>query len=189
MARSFNQSSRSLYPEVPTGNGFCLYIRRECFEKTGLFDSVAYPRGYGEENDYCLRASSLGFSHIIDDRTLIYHRRLASFGDDKFGLYADGQHELKQRYPQYPYITSVFSSNTKIRAAKLSYRKALDLYHRSGERPRPRVAFVISTQTGGTPQTNKDLMNALSDRYECWVLRCDSKVVEVKRVAENRIWK
>ena len=34
------------------------------------------------------------------------------------------------------------------------------------ERIRPRVLFVVSTETGGTPQTNRDLMAALADRYD-----------------------
>ncbi|MGI4957045.1 MAG: glycosyltransferase family 2 protein, partial [Janthinobacterium lividum] len=61
-----------IYPEAPTGNGFCMYIRRDCLDVVGLLDAEAFPRGYGEENDFCMRALRMGFRHIVDDRTFIY---------------------------------------------------------------------------------------------------------------------
>ena len=39
---------------------------------------------------------------------------------------------------------------------------------------KPRVVFVISTKTGGTPRTNEDLMTAIGDRVQPFVLLCDS---------------
>jgi glycosyltransferase involved in cell wall biosynthesis len=41
------------------------------------------------------------------------------------------------------------------------------------------VLYVISTTTGGTPQTNEDLMRALEDRITPFVLRCDAKTIEL----------
>src|SRR5690554_6866308 len=41
--------------ELPTAVGFCMYIRRDCLERTGLFEPV-FGAGYGEENDFCRRA-------------------------------------------------------------------------------------------------------------------------------------
>ncbi|MEI9927192.1 MAG: glycosyltransferase [Sphingomonas sp.] len=38
--------------------------------------------------------------------------------------------------------------------------------------------------TGGTPQTNADLMAALADRYEPWVLRCDTRTIELLQWTE-----
>lgn len=35
-----------------------------------------------------------------------------------------------------------------------------------------RILYVLSIQSGGTPQTNQDLMGALQERAECLVLRC-----------------
>ena len=40
-------SGRKMY-EAPTGNGFCMYIKRSVFEKIGYFDEARFPRGYGE---------------------------------------------------------------------------------------------------------------------------------------------
>ena len=42
--------------EVPTAVGFCMYIRRDCLNAIGYFDEVTFGYGYGEENDWCIRA-------------------------------------------------------------------------------------------------------------------------------------
>ena len=45
------------YPDMPTGVGFCLYVRRALLDAIGTFD-LAFGAGYGEENDFCLRAAA-----------------------------------------------------------------------------------------------------------------------------------
>src|SRR3546814_11743520 len=66
--------------EVPTGNGFCMYIRRAMLEDVGLFDEQAFPVGYGEENDLCMRAIDAGWHHLVDPGVFVQHARSASFG-------------------------------------------------------------------------------------------------------------
>ena len=41
---------------IPTAVGFCMYIRRECLKEVGEFRAEVFGKGYGEENDFCLRA-------------------------------------------------------------------------------------------------------------------------------------
>ena len=50
--------------QVPTGVGYCMYMRRECMEQIGFFDFEAFGKGYGEENDWCQRASRAGFRNL-----------------------------------------------------------------------------------------------------------------------------
>ena len=45
------------YPDLPTGVGFCFYVRRALLDAIGPFDP-AFGAGYGEENDFCMRAQS-----------------------------------------------------------------------------------------------------------------------------------
>ncbi|MDR8439764.1 glycosyl transferase, partial [Acinetobacter baumannii] len=33
--------------EIPTGVGFCMYIRRDCLNQVGYFDEETFGRGYG----------------------------------------------------------------------------------------------------------------------------------------------
>ncbi|WP_424135258.1 glycosyltransferase, partial [Roseomonas chloroacetimidivorans] len=181
MARLVRGTSLSLYPAVPTGHGFCLYLRRECLDAVGCFDEAAFPRGYGEENDFCMRAAWAGFENVVDDRTFVWHQRSASFGEEKTALNAAGRSVLAERYPEYRTLTRVFETDPALLTIRWRLRRALERVHAEGSIPRPRVLFVISTESGGTPQTNRDLMDALADRYEPWVLRCNRKVLTLSR--------
>jgi len=178
MARLVQHCALSAYPRVPTGNGYCLYIRRACLDEIGALDEQAFPVGYGEENDFCMRALHAGFEHVMDDRTYVYHRRSASFGASRFAHYEAGMAALKARYPEYSRLTAVFAESAEILGVRWRLRRALQ----AAERPLPRVLFVISTETGGTPQTNRDLMRALRDHFEPWLLRCDGREIKLWRV-------
>ena len=78
-ARVESVSARA-YPLLPTGVGFCLYIRRALVDDIGLFDARRFGDGYGEENDFCMRALARGWRHVADDATFIYHAGHRSFG-------------------------------------------------------------------------------------------------------------
>ncbi|WP_338664622.1 glycosyltransferase [Pararoseomonas sp. SCSIO 73927] len=186
MARLVRGAALPLLPVVPTGHGFCLYIRRECLDAVGAFDETAFPRGYGEENDFCMRAARAGFDNVLDDRTFVWHLRSASFGSEKVALNAQGRAVLEDRYPEYGFLTRMFQADPAMLALRWRVRRAVQQALAEGVVPRPRVLFVISTESGGTPQTNRDLMDALSDRYEPWLLRCDSRTLTLSRYAGAR---
>lgn len=78
-ARAFRRRALGLYPVVPTGNGFCMFVNRACIDEIGPLDADAFPRGYGEENDFCMRAGRAGWTHLVDDRTYVFHDRSKSF--------------------------------------------------------------------------------------------------------------
>lgn len=180
-ARLVRRASVSSYPSVPTGNGFCMYVRRTAIDAIGPLDEEAFPRGYGEENDFCMRAVRAGFTHVVDDRTFVYHKRSASFGDQKTALMDAGSDTVRARYPEYRLLTPIFSEDPDLLTMRWRVRHAIKQASKLGTVLRPRVLFVISTVTGGTPQTNRDLMEALADRYEPWILRCDSRMIELSR--------
>lgn len=183
-ARAFRRRSLGLYPIVPTGNGFCMYIKRACLDTTGPLDEAAFPRGYGEENDLCCRASRLGWLHAIDDRTLVFHANARSFGSDKSRLVAEGRSVIDARYPEYKKSLGVFQSSPLLSAIRLQARLALvDVAGQDGDRPS--ILFVTSTQTGGTPQTNLDLMRALESTMDCWLLSCDTRTLNLSRLSEG----
>src|SRR5204862_200632 len=82
-AERVERVSMRSYPRIPTGVGFCLYIRRALLDDIGLFDAKRFADGYGEENEFCLRALDRGWLHIADDATFIYHPGHRSFGDSR----------------------------------------------------------------------------------------------------------
>jgi len=181
-AIAFRRHSLGLYPSVPTGNGFCLYIRRAVLSQLGSFDAEAFPRGYGEENDFCMRARAAGWHNVIDDRTYVFHERNQSFGEQKIALMDAGRAVVDKRYPDYSLAISVFTQSPSISAARFLARKAWNSVENQDPFV-PRVLFVISTLSGGTPQTNRDLMRALGSEIEPWLLQCDSQTLRLYRVA------
>lgn len=185
-ARAFRSRSLRLYPEVPTGNGFCMYIRRAGLDALGPLDEEAFPRGYGEENDYCMRALRAGWINLIDDATYVFHERTKSFGEAKTDNIARGREVVDRRYPEYKMLTGRYRTSERILLARWNARQALADCN-AGQVIMPRALFVTATQTGGTPQTNADLMGALDDAYETWVLQCSSRQMELSRYESGRL--
>jgi GT2 family glycosyltransferase len=174
-AQLVTRNSCRLYPAVPTGNGFCMYVRRDCLDEVGLLDADAFPRGYGEENDFCMRAGRLGWINLIDDATYIHHVRSASFGDAKSPLIQAGRAVIDNRYPEYASKIRVFHSDPIVIKSRTRVRDAFASVNRL--KARPRILFAIATRTGGTPQTNEDLMRSIAMRFETYVLQSDSRRV------------
>lgn len=88
--------------EVPTGSGFCMYIKRDLINAIGVFDEEAFPRGYGEENDFCMRARAAGWKSLVTPWTYVYHERSASFGAERDQLVKAGVDLVIKRFPDYP---------------------------------------------------------------------------------------
>ncbi|MDO9571495.1 MAG: glycosyltransferase [Hydrogenophaga sp.] len=81
--------SGQTYPRMSFLNGFCLLIRRDVIDKIGQFDEETFGRGYGEENDYCLRARKAGWSLALADDAYVYHEQSKSYSHEKRKLLAD----------------------------------------------------------------------------------------------------
>ena len=69
-------------PLSPLVHGFCLGITRQVIDRIGLMDEVNFPKGYGEEDDYCFRATEAGFLLVLATHTYIYHAKSRSYTDD-----------------------------------------------------------------------------------------------------------
>jgi GT2 family glycosyltransferase len=87
--------------EIPVGVGFCLYVRRDCLKEVGELDAETFSAGYGEESDFCLRASLRGWSHRIAADVFVYHAGGGSFGSQRAALLERSQRLLNLRYPGY----------------------------------------------------------------------------------------
>jgi GT2 family glycosyltransferase/glycosyltransferase involved in cell wall biosynthesis len=85
---------------VPTTVGFCMYLRRDALDELGLFDAETFGRGYGEENDFCMRANAAGWRHLLACDLFVYHEGEVSFGDDAPERAASIA-PLEARWPEY----------------------------------------------------------------------------------------
>lgn len=136
-ARALLQHAGRVLPRLPTGNGFCMYLRHDARAEVGVLDEAAFPAGYGEENDWCQRAERRGWEHVIAGHVFVRHARSQSFGAARReALGAVGMQVLRTRYPDY---------EAKVGAQLFSWeRLVLDwrvrrLWREGGAPPRPRV--------------------------------------------------
>lgn len=97
----------------PTAHGFCMLIRREVIDKIGLFDE-AYGVGYGEENDFTMRALSNGWKCASANYAYVFHYGSRSFGNKTRDLQGQRNSEiLLKRYPEYNNLVRAYMSTTK----------------------------------------------------------------------------
>jgi glycosyltransferase involved in cell wall biosynthesis len=107
-------------PELPTGVGFCMYIRRIALDKTGYFDEEAFGRGYGEENDLCMRFSYHGFKNVIATNVFVYHCGGESFGAEKQSLVDNAIKTVEKKHPSYSALVTDFISKDCLESFRLS---------------------------------------------------------------------
>ena len=87
-------------PEAGVINGFCQLISRRLIDAIGELDEEAFPTGFGEENDYCARATAAGFRLHIADDTYVFHSKSQSFGHARRKeLSKRGREALARKHP------------------------------------------------------------------------------------------
>jgi GT2 family glycosyltransferase len=86
--------------ELPTGVGFCMYMTRNAIQAVGGFDHATFGRGYGEENDWCVRAAGHGFRNVFCHQAFIAH-----VGGQSFTAVGEkpGGENLKRLLARYPF--------------------------------------------------------------------------------------
>jgi len=176
--------------QAPTGSGFCLYITRAAIDAVGTFDEQTFPFGYGEENDFCMRALRAGWTHLVDGRTLVHHVSNASFRTRRAQLAGPARARLDDRYPEYTQLVREFVGAEQM--AEL--RARVNAAYRSAIVPRPRLLFVIQEGGGGTWTANLELMRALETEWDPYALTSDRRTLrllhlQAGELAPLRTWR
>ena len=114
MARLIEKTSKHNYLKIPTGNGFCMYIKREIINLIGYFDDKTFKRGYGEENDFWMREKDKGWENILDDSTYIFHNESSSFGNEKKELIKKNSKLLIKKHPSYENEVNKFINSKEL---------------------------------------------------------------------------
>ena len=87
--------------EIPTGIGFCLYLRHDCLAQVGPLREDVFAQGYGEENDFCMRARALGWRHVGVTGVFVAHVGGQSFGAARDHLIRRNLAILNRLHPGY----------------------------------------------------------------------------------------
>ncbi|HVC61742.1 MAG TPA: glycosyltransferase [Acetobacteraceae bacterium] len=108
------RANKGTVVEIPVGVGFCLYMRRDCIDAAGPFRADMFAQGYGEENDFCLRARRLGWRHVAVAGLFVAHLGGASFGQGGGGqaaryLQVRNETLLNRLHPGYDRLIAAFS--------------------------------------------------------------------------------
>lgn len=85
------------YPDVVTGVGFCMLLKREAVASTGFFDPV-FGHGYCEDSDLCMRLTTGGYRAVVADDVYVYHRGSASFRESRAALYRSNRRIFDERW-------------------------------------------------------------------------------------------
>ena len=145
--------------DIPTGVGFCIYIRRDCLAQVGLFDMESFGKGYGEENDFCQRAAQSGWRNLHALDTFVRHTGGTSFGDSKNAREQAAQATLQQLHPGYEAEVRDFVARDPARP----YRHALD-FARLHSAQLPCLLMVLHNANGGTRRHVEELTGYLEGR-------------------------
>ena len=155
------------YPEIPTGHGFCMYIKREVLDLVGFFDEKTFERGYGEENDFSFRCIDYGYRNIMCDDVLVYHKESQSFSGERQKVIDEHLKKLEKRYPEY----KTYLDDWCMRFPINYICKNVEYYTNINKKRN--ILILIhdwETNTGGTTLHVKDLVNNLKDKYNFHVL-------------------
>ena len=145
--------------DVPTGIGFCMYIRRDCLNEVGLFDVENFGKGYGEENDFCQRAHDAGWRNLHALDTFVLHSGGVSFGASKNAREIAAMETLRRLHPGYEAAVMRFIEQDPAQP----FRHRLDIA-RLANSPLPTVLAVTHNRGGGTLRHVQELAKTLQQQ-------------------------
>ncbi|MEO8002782.1 MAG: glycosyltransferase [Arenimonas sp.] len=167
--------------DLPTGHGFCIFIRRAAIKEIGLFDDKAFPRGYGEENDFCCRAHIAGWMNILACDVFVFHEGSVSFGAEREIRVAAAMKTIAVRYPWYHAAVNTFIEADPVAA----FRQSVSDYRRL-KNPRPSVLMINHGLGGGTQKHVHELARSVESGFRCYELAStNGKRVEIRSLSDD----
>ena len=104
--------------DLVTGVGFCMLVTRKALNQVGYFDEKMFGRGYGEENDFCMRAQKLGFQNVMTLDVFVRHTGETSFGIDANAAQQQGITTVQRLHPEYVELVHKYIQNDPARSAR-----------------------------------------------------------------------
>jgi GT2 family glycosyltransferase/glycosyltransferase involved in cell wall biosynthesis len=157
-------ANSSLSVEIPTAVGFAMYIKRRCLDDVGMFDEETFGLGYGEENDFSLRATDRGWKHLLALDTLVYHKGEVSFGKNS----PSRQKALKSLLGKFPdYLEQVGKYVALDPAVTYRFATTAKLFGGNGKKL---ILLVSHALGGGTQRHIEDLVNSCTPKMDFLLL-------------------
>ncbi len=140
-----HRANRGRVVEIPTPVGFCMFVRRDCLEAVGLLREDVFAQGYGEENDWAMRARALGWRHVAAPGVFVAHRGGLSFAGASAHLARRNARVLASLHPHYDALVADFAAKDPLAEA----RRRLDAARWRRSRDERTVVLVSHDQGGG----------------------------------------
>jgi len=153
----FSEAIKEDAIDIPTAVGFCMYIKRDCLHDVGLFDAETYGRGYGEENDFCMRAERKGWRNTLCSNVFVFHKGGVSFSEEKKGLIQNAMQTLDRLYPHYHGLV-----HTHIKSDPAKAIRTLMVAEIIKNSALPKILNITHSLSGGTTQHVQDLERSFS---------------------------
>ena len=154
------EANKNLTIEIPTGVGFCMFVRRTCLNEIGLFDFETFGKGYGEENDLCRRATEAGWKNILAPNVFVRHYGGVSFAASKLARIAKAVENVERLHPGYLKEVGKFIGEDPA----LSFRRNIDTARIKLHTMEGTILFVLHSWGGGTEAHVKDLCELLESQ-------------------------
>lgn len=150
--------------ETLTTSGFCMYITRASMNCIGYFDADAFPRGYGEETDFCIRARKMGWRHFVATDVFVRHASSASFGDEKHALNERAMACLFAMHSEYENLlkSSAVIDRQHVFRARIDYKR-IERFVKAHSK----LEFVIRTDEGDQFDRRDDTCYVICTGSEC----------------------
>ncbi len=149
-------ANAGLVRDIPTAHGFCMFITRAALDDVGLFDAETFGAGYGEENDFSLRALQRGWRNVCAADVYVAHKGEVSFAEARQALVAANLKKVEARYPYYHDFVADFLRTDPLHDARNRVQKAV--WARIGRI----VLFVTLSLEGGAVRHVEDMMARLA---------------------------
>jgi GT2 family glycosyltransferase len=120
------RTGNAIYPELPTAVGFCMAISRRAIDRIGLFDKDLFGKGYGEENDFSMRAVQEGMRNVLCDDVYVVHLGGRSFGPTGLKPDESSMQRLLSRHPDYLRQVQEFITADPLLTRRAAILAALD---------------------------------------------------------------
>ena len=99
---AIRNSAVDRYIELPTGHGFCMAISGKAWKMIGGLNEALFGRGFGEENEWSLRAELDGFRNVLLPELYVAHHEKGSFSsEEKKANCAAAQDIISVMFPSY----------------------------------------------------------------------------------------
>lgn len=172
----FAKANPRAYLELPTGVGFCFYIRRTALDEIGLFDVENFGKGYGEENDFCQRAIKRGWKNLLAGDTFVQHLGGVSFAADQHPGKRRALETLARLHPNYEADVHRFVNADPVRPLRTSAD-----FHRLAKGDLPVILAISHSRGGGTQKHVDELAARLAGKAHCLLLQpADGNRLELK---------